>query len=343
MFPDRRVGWLALVCVAGCTFGVLLAWLISAPAAVLVAATAARAPPRAQPSDRSVESPVAAPPPRSFAHGLTITGATPHRLIMFTFDDGPDARTTPMLLDQLDSFGIKAIFFITARRIQGNSRAAISRTEIAREIIRRGHLIGNHTLQHSQLPILSVDEMAFEIDTAQDLFAHKLGVRADFLRPPGGALSSRVAEFITRRGYTTMLWNLGTGDFQVTSADEVVRTFRRVLERQERGGNRGGIVLLHDTHAWSVEAFPRIVSEMAARNCELLDTGEELFDIVSDPSFFYVQRDTENAEAIAPAARLDPAVLAQRQARLREESTLRCSAVALARASALASGADSVH
>ena len=75
-----------------------------------------------------------------------------------------------------------------------------------------------------------------------------------------------------------------------------------MLERREReNGERGGVILLHDTHEWSVEAFPRIVAELQRRNCALLEQGEELYDIVGDPRWFHAPR-PEDASAEAPAA-----------------------------------------
>ncbi|HEX4351888.1 MAG TPA: polysaccharide deacetylase family protein, partial [Polyangiales bacterium] len=94
------------------------------------------------------------PKPGAYGGGRIIEGATPHRLIFFTFDDGPDRRTTPLLLDRLDAVGIKAAFFLTASRIAGHNAMEREQAMIAREIQARGHLIGSHTVDHIQLPLL---------------------------------------------------------------------------------------------------------------------------------------------------------------------------------------------
>jgi hypothetical protein len=126
-----------------------------------------------------------------------------------------------------------------------------------------------------------------------------------------------------------MLWNLGTGDFQVRTSDAVLATFRAVLEREENErGVRGGIVLLHDIHQWSVEAFPRIVAMLEDRNCDLLDRGEELYDFVDDPGLFFVPRGDRSASAEAPFVELAPDVLETRQARARARAEAHCSDIA---------------
>jgi hypothetical protein len=73
-----------------------------------------------------------------------------------------------------------------------------------------------------------------------------------------------------------------------------------------------------------VDAFQRIVSHLRARNCELLDNDEELFDFVDDPSLFFVPRADGDASMVAPPVVLPADELAARQARLRETEALRC-------------------
>lgn len=262
--------------------------------------------------------------------GMVISGRTPHRLILFTFDDGPDPRYTPRLLDRLDEVDVKAVFFLTASRIAGNNPWERRNQEIAREIVRRGHLVGNHTVDHAQLPLLDDAGVLQQVDGAEAIFERVLGERTWIMRPPGGARSARIDGLLAERGYTQMLWNLGTGDFQVRSADDVMRIWLRVLERREREhGDRGGIVLMHDTHEWSVDAFPRMVSYLREKNCELLERGEELYDIVDDPALFYVPRADAGPSDEAPVATPSRTILAERQRALREETARRCSRLAL--------------
>lgn len=265
----------------------------------------------------------------AFADGLVLTGATPHRLILFTFDDGPDRRTTPRLLRYLDALGIRAVFFVTSQRLHASGPRAAAERGILRDIVRRGHLVGNHTRNHEQLPLLASHQVLAELDDTEAIFEDELGGRTWLMRPPGGSRSPRVDQLVSSRGYTQVLWNLGTGDFQVRDADAVVETFVRVLARRERDhGDRGGIVLMHDTHDWSVEAFPRIVAWLREQNCTLLAEGEELYDIVDDPALFFTARGSREPGVDAPSARPDPVVLAARQARLRDETARRCGRLA---------------
>jgi len=265
----------------------------------------------------------------AFADGLVLTGATPHRLILFTFDDGPDRRTTPRLLHHLDELGVRAVFFVTSQRLHEPGARAVAERAILRDIVRRGHVVGNHTRNHRQLPLLDTPEVLAELGGTERVFEDELGGRAWLMRPPGGSRSPRVDRGAADGTHHQVLWNLGTGDFQVRDADSVVETFIRVLSRRElENGERGGIVLMHDTHDWSVEAFPRIVGWLRDRNCQLLEGGQGLYDIVDDPTFFFAPRGDAEPGAVAPMARPDPAVIARRQAALREATAQRCGRLA---------------
>jgi hypothetical protein len=131
---------------------------------------------------------------------------------------------------------------------------------------------------------------------------------------------------LSSRGYTNVLWNINPRDYSERDAQAVFTNFRTHLRHRERtNGDRGGIVLLHDTHAWSIEAFDLIHGWLMAENCRLVaDPNEELYDIVGDPSFFFVPRANAGAGARAPSAQVPAEVLAERQRRLREETQRRC-------------------
>jgi len=263
--------------------------------------------------------------PFDFTDGKIMTGATSRRMILFTFDDGPDENNTPILLDQLDRYGIKAVFFLTTNRMAERTPWGRRHRELAREIVRRGHTIGNHTMNHPRLGKASEARLLEEIDGTARFIEDVTGVYPVLFRPPGGIRSERLDRFVKERGYTMVLWNIGAGDFQVDTASLVENTLFRVFERRKReDGHQGGIVLLHDTYRHTIEAFPRIVERFLAENCRLLEAGEELYDFVEDPRYFFSPRDGAGPDEEAAPGDIPPAVLAERQARLREATRARC-------------------
>lgn len=257
--------------------------------------------------------------------GRVITGATARRMVLFTFDDGPDPAHTPRLLDLLDERGVRAVFFIVARGLDDRRAQSQERAELLREIARRGHVIGAHGWDHASLDTLSPLQLHRQLDDSERIFARVLGGRPRLFRPPFGVRTRRSDEVLARRGYTQVLWNLATGDFQLRRARDVLGVFRRSLRRHARhGASGGGIVILHDTHRHSVDAFVRIHDELLARNCDYLVRNEELYDVVDHPRWFHHPRGEAAPGEVAPPADLPPDTHQSRQAALREATAGRC-------------------
>lgn len=250
--------------------------------------------------------------------GRIITGTAHQRVLHFTFDDGPSRRHTPEVLDTLDRAGWHATFFVVARRLE-HSRDR----EIVREVARRGHTIGLHSYAHDDLTEESVAALGEELTRSEELFTSVLGARPWLFRPPYGHHDDGVDETLASRGYTEVLWNVHGSDVTARTADEVVESFRSQLDAM-REGRAGGVVLLHDTHAWTAEALPRIVTEIHDRNCEALADGEDLWDVAPDLSPWMQARDGAAATRSAARMDVDDAVWAARQETLREATAPTC-------------------
>jgi peptidoglycan/xylan/chitin deacetylase (PgdA/CDA1 family) len=210
-----------------------------------------------------------------------VTGATPRRMLHFTFDDGPTAENTPRLLDALDRAGIKATFFFSTSRFASRERRNSRSVELAREVARRGHEIGAHGFDHIRMSHLRPSAVRDELQSAEAMFLRAFGARTYLFRPPYGSRNRALDRMLADGRYLTVMWNVGLADWVAHDPEELRKIFWRVLQRNERlDGERGGVVLLHDSHDWSVAAFERIAESIAARNCELLARGEELYDVV---------------------------------------------------------------
>ncbi len=225
----------------------------------------------------------AAPRPvvRELGHGQLIEGRCPPsipRCIALTFDDGPEYRSTPRVLDLLDARGIKATFFVVGHRIDGDDPYHTANRAVLRDIARRGHLIGNHTFHHVELDRLRDNALADEIDRTESLIRQSIGRRSWLLRAPFGALlRQRTVDAVFSRGYTPVYWELDTRDWATPSVQGVIDGFRQALLESPRGG----VVLLHDTHWWSVAALPHILAILDRRNADLIAHGEAPYRFVN--------------------------------------------------------------
>ncbi len=259
---------------------------------------------------------------RALAGGRITRGFVRHRMLHFTFDDGPRLDTTPRLLDEFDRYGVKATFFVVARGFDGTSASDRAKANLLREVARRGHVIGAHTYDHSNLVRLDDAGVRAQLDAQEVAFEAVLGGRPSLFRPPYGARDARVDALLAERGYTQMLWNVTARDVESRTGEEVAAAFAQSLDVRERHPRGpGGIVVLHDTKPWVVDAFPAMMAELARRNCALLEAGEELWDVLDDPSVFHEAGDGTRMQS---SARVDPAFVEARQARLRELTAARC-------------------
>ncbi len=258
--------------------------------------------------------------------GRITRGFIRHRMIHFTFDDGPRLDTTPELLEHLDAYDVHATFFVVARGFDGRNRVDRAKAEVLRDIVARGHTIGGHTYDHSRLTGLDEEGVRAQLVRSEKIFVQILGARPYLFRAPYGARDAQVDAIVASRGYTQMLWNITSADTTSRTADEVAEAFRASLDRRERHPRGpGGIVLLHDTKPWVVEAFPQMMEELRGRNCELLESGEELWDVVGEPSVFHQSRGN-NPSQQARTVELEDEVVAARQINVRAAAEAYCQA-----------------
>lgn len=261
------------------------------------------------------------------AHGIAgdgrpITGLTAHRALALTFDDGPGPETL-RLLDALDAHHVHATFFLVARQME-HARGR----SIAREILRRGHSIGLHSYAHDDVTAMTPGELASDLDRSEAVFVDVFGARPTLYRPPYGRHDDAVDAMLAERGYTEVLWNITAGDGSERTAEGVVAAFGAALDRQERMPHgEGGVLILHDTHRWIVDAVPGILDEIDRRNCEALANREELWDLHEDLSAWYEARGSAPAHRSARRMQLDPEVFEARQAALREATQTRCAGI----------------
>lgn len=217
--------------------------------------------------------------------GLFIRGRSTERQLMFTFDDGPDHRATPLLLDHLDRHGIKAVFFVNGHRMHDRRPDARENIEVLRDIHNRGHVIGNHTFNHRDLSAMTDEQIRREIDQTSRLVEKITGQRTWLFRPPFGKLG-RAGPHLARNGYTTVMWAVDPLDWQTSDPQEVLR---RVVDRLEDRPS-GGIIDLHDTNRATVEAFPLIMEWLEQRNAELAAQGQPIYRVVSIEAFYHRAR-----------------------------------------------------
>jgi peptidoglycan/xylan/chitin deacetylase (PgdA/CDA1 family) len=192
--------------------------------------------------------------PRSRLFGPVLARLpTSERVAWLTIDDGPSDDTVAML-DLLDAHGARATFFLVAGR-------AVLRPDLVREIVRRGHGIGNHSASHPSgwFWALGPRRMAAEIGGAQRTLQEITGVAPRWFRAVVGMANPFVAASLQRLGLARVAWS--ARGYDAVDADPA-----RVVARIEKDLAPGAIVLLHEgaRHGRSVETLEALLERMAA-------------------------------------------------------------------------------
>lgn len=155
--------------------------------------------------------------------------------ILVTIDDGPDPVDTPVLLDLLEKHGAKAVFFMIGEKVRAHP-------ELVREVIRRGHEIGNHTLTHPQATFWCAGPWRTwrEISGCQKVISEITGVAPRWFRAPVGHRNLFTHPVARMLGLRVMAWNR-------RGYDAVEKDAAKVLHKILPGLGEGDIVLIHES------------------------------------------------------------------------------------------------
>ncbi|MCD6352009.1 MAG: polysaccharide deacetylase family protein [Armatimonadetes bacterium] len=192
-----------------------------------------------------------------------VTQPAPVRIAL-TFDDGPHPRWTPQVLDLLARYHAHATFFVLGLCARGHP-------ELVERELDEGHEIGAHTYNHPHLPRLSDGAIAAEMSRFEAVvFPLMHGRKIRWLRPPYGAVSSRVRALLARRGYRVILWDVDTNDWRKPPPSVLAS---RIL----RGARNGRVILMHDgggDRSRTVQALAQALPELERKGVQMVTLSQ---------------------------------------------------------------------
>jgi peptidoglycan/xylan/chitin deacetylase (PgdA/CDA1 family) len=200
-----------------------------------------------------------------------------------TFDDGPDPDVTPLLLEVLRRHGVQATFFVTGAKAEQHP-------ELIREILSRGHALGNHSYHHDPLLMLrSRTRLKEEIARTQDLLAN-FAVRPLTFRPPVGITNPRLRGVLGELGMYCVTFSCRAFD----RGNRRIEKLAMIILKKVRPG---AIILLHDVTPrggggiaqWLTE-MERMVSGLKTRGYEILPLSE----LIDRPVMEHLTADESN-------------------------------------------------
>jgi peptidoglycan-N-acetylglucosamine deacetylase len=160
-------------------------------------------------------------------------GKSSLRRVALTFDDGPDERSTPALLELLREAHIQAAFFGIGKRVAAHP-------ELAARIVREGHLLENHSHAHSNLTnLFSVKKLREDFFLASWEIENATKTTPRFFRPPMGLSNPRIFKAASALSLKVIGWTARGLDTKLTDP-------KKIVARIERRLKPGAIILLHD-------------------------------------------------------------------------------------------------
>ncbi|MFJ6796942.1 bifunctional polysaccharide deacetylase/glycosyltransferase family 2 protein [Streptomyces sp. NPDC091268] len=252
-----RTHWLLLTVLVVTLSGALL---LQGYAHHMFDATPDGAAPRTDPAS------AAAVPEEIRSGGPVIEGAAgrtarpaPHTIAL-TFDDGPDPRWTPKILDVLRRHQAHATFFTVGAQVSAHP-------ELARRIVAEGHQIGVHTFTHTDLGAASDWRRSLELHETQLAIAGATGITTPLLRPPYSSTNDALGDVdwhtavrAGQEGYLTVLTTQDSEDWRRPGVAEI-------LARSTPRGADGQVLLMHDAggdRSQTVAALEQLLPNLKA-------------------------------------------------------------------------------
>jgi peptidoglycan/xylan/chitin deacetylase (PgdA/CDA1 family)/uncharacterized caspase-like protein len=204
----------------------------------------------------------------------------PPKTILLTFDDGPHARYTDRILEILNKYQVKSVFFELGTNLATIKQSQIEPTRAsaaARRLFQAGFVIGSHGFSHNVLPKMSDREIGTEIDETNRLLQAVVNARSPLFRPPYGERDAKVLAAIEAHKMKSILWNIDSKDW----ADPIAKSIANRVIADARRYNHG-IVLMHDIHERTIEALPLIIETLKSEGYHFLNWDGQGFS--EDPS-----------------------------------------------------------
>ncbi|MEO8456697.1 MAG: MFS transporter [Chloroflexota bacterium] len=183
--------------------------------------------------------------------------------VSLTFDDGPNDPYTLRIADLLQSYDVTGTFFEIGQNVD-------AKPEIARELVARGEIIGNHSYRHHKADAV-LDLNYSELGKAEHAISQAAGVCPAFFRPPNGFHTPWQLRAVHNAGMTAVTWDVIPGDWKDPPVDVLVQ---RVLD----DAKAGSIILLHDGYNTTqgtdrsvlIDALPRIIDGLRSRGYDIV-------------------------------------------------------------------------
>lgn len=204
---------------------------------------------------------------KQFPNTFLTNGPRHAKRVALTFDDAPDPRFTPAILDVLAKYDVCATFFVVGAR-------AAKHPVLVRRIHNEGHIIGNHSYNHAVFSTLSLTNYGKQIWWTDAIIKNITGYSPLFVRPPYGELLPQQVNWSKHAGFTIVNWDVDSVDWKNNpSSISIINNIKKTLQP-------GSIVLQHagggvgQDLSGTIKALPTIIQLLRSKGYELVTLPE---------------------------------------------------------------------
>ncbi|MBS4220698.1 polysaccharide deacetylase family protein [Bacillus sp. FJAT-49711] len=184
------------------------------------------------------------------------------KYVALTFDDGPSKKVTPQVLKVLKENNAKATFFMLGVQVDYYP-------ELAREIAKEGHEIGNHSKSHPNLRNMSKEQIRKELDYTNNKIKEATGIVPKLIRPPYGSYNDFVIKYAKDHDDSIILWSVDSLDWKSRNAKAVNDVVQKEI-------SNGAIVLMHDIHQETANALPQLLTALELEGYQFVTVSQLL-------------------------------------------------------------------
>ncbi|MFD2117743.1 polysaccharide deacetylase family protein [Paenibacillus yanchengensis] len=202
-----------------------------------------------------------------FPQHYFLHGTRDKRQVALSFDDAPDHRFTPQVLDILATYNVKANFFIVGERAKANP-------ELVKRMIDDGHEIGNHSYNHALLTKLTLAEYQQQIMETNRILKKITGYSPRFIRPPYGEVNKQQLKWSAEENFIIVNWDVDSEDWKNNpSSEQVMMNINRTLKPgsiilQHAGGGSGQSLM------GTIEALPELIEMLQKEDYQIVLISE---------------------------------------------------------------------
>lgn len=186
-------------------------------------------------------------------YGGIAMGNSDSKQIYLTFDSGYEGGYTENILATLKKNNVPATFFITAHYLN-------TAEELVMQMIKDGHAVGNHTVNHKDITAISEEELKKEVMDLHIAVQEKTGYEMKYFRPPKGEFNDSSIAFLKNLGYTSVLWSNAYDDWNTANQGRSDYGKKKLLDNL----HNGCVLLIHSTSEDNMVLLDDFIKEARA-------------------------------------------------------------------------------